>query len=143
VSASTSDGGSRWTLAAYGDGIAFWPITEIAIQAAGIAEDDPPERARAALRLVLEGVPDADVVTAHLAGVLGLADAGPVEAPWAVRRFFEAMASREPLVVVFDDIHWAEPALLDEAPAGHDLRRAVDRRGELPDQAGLPDLLGR
>jgi hypothetical protein len=110
----------------YGEGIAFWPITEIAIQAAGIAEDDPPERARAALRLVLEGVPDADVVTAHLAGVLGLADAGPVEAPWAVRRFFEAMASREPLVVVFDDIHWAEPALLDV------IEHVADRSRDVP-----------
>ena len=39
----------------YGEGITFWPIAEMAIQAAGIAEDDPPERARAELRELLEG----------------------------------------------------------------------------------------
>jgi hypothetical protein len=110
----------------YGEGIAFWPITEIAIQAAGILEDDPPDRARAALRAILEDVPDVDVVTTHMAGVLGLADAGPIEAPWAVRRFFEAMATRRPLVVVFDDVHWAEPALLDV------IEHVADRSRDVP-----------
>ena len=32
---------------------------------------------------------------------------------WAVRRLFEALARRRPLVAAFDDIHWAEPAMLD------------------------------
>ena len=110
----------------YGDGIAFWPITEITIAAAGIAEDDPPDRARAAIRAELEGIPDADLVTSHLAGVIGLEEAGPVEAPWAVRRFFEAIASRTPLIVVFDDIHWAEPALLDV------IEHVADRSRDVP-----------
>ena len=44
----------------YGEGITFWPIAEMAIQAAGIAEDDPPERARAELRELLEGTPDGE-----------------------------------------------------------------------------------
>jgi class 3 adenylate cyclase/tetratricopeptide (TPR) repeat protein len=110
----------------YGDGIAYWPIAEIAIQAAGIAEDDPPERARAALRETLGDIADADLVAAHLAGVMGLAGDGPVEAPWAVRRFLEAIASRRPLVVVVDDIHWAEPALLDV------LEHVADRSRDVP-----------
>ena len=97
----------------YGEGITFWPVAEMAIQAAGIAEEDPPDRARLALRGTLEGAPDADVVAAHLAGLMGLDGQGPVEAPWAVRRFLETIAVRRPLVAVFDDIHWAEPTLLD------------------------------
>ena len=35
------------------------------------------------------------------------------ETAWAVRRLFEAAARERPLVVVIDDVHWAEPALLD------------------------------
>ncbi|MGH2590316.1 MAG: ATP-binding protein, partial [Actinomycetota bacterium] len=96
-----------------GEGITFWPVAEMAIQAAGIAEDDPPERARAALRSVLQGSFEGEIVAAHLAGLLGLDGGGPVEARWAIRRFFEAVARRQPLVAVFDDIHWAEPTMLD------------------------------
>ena len=35
------------------------------------------------------------------------------DALWAVRRFLEVLADRHPLVVVIDDLHWAQPALLD------------------------------
>jgi tetratricopeptide (TPR) repeat protein len=35
------------------------------------------------------------------------------EVPWAVRTLFESMAHTRPLVVVMDDLHWAEPTLLD------------------------------
>ena len=66
----------------YGEGITFWPIAEMAIQAAGIAEDDPPERARAELRELLEGTPDGETVAAHLSGMLGLDGSGPVEPSW-------------------------------------------------------------
>ena len=97
----------------YGEGITFWPVAEMAIQAAGIGEDDAPERARAALREVVDETSEADVVAAHLAGLIGLESGGPVEPPWAIRRFFEAVGARVPLVAVFDDIHWAESALLD------------------------------
>ena len=90
----------------YGEGITFWPIAEMAIQAAGIAEDDPPERARAELRELLEGTPDGETIAAHLSGMLGLDGSGPVEPSWAVRRFLEALGRRRPLVAVFDDIHW-------------------------------------
>jgi class 3 adenylate cyclase/tetratricopeptide (TPR) repeat protein len=107
----------------YGEGITFWPVAEMAIQAAGIAEDDPPDRARAALRDVFEGSSEGDVVAAHLSGLLGLDGGGPVEAPWAVRRFFETVARRQPLVAVFDDIHWAEPTLLDVIDHVADLSR--------------------
>ena len=35
------------------------------------------------------------------------------DAVWAVRRLLEVLAERDPLVVVIDDLHWAEPGLLD------------------------------
>ena len=96
----------------YGEGITYWPLAQMTIEAAGISENDPPHRARDVLRRALADASEADVVTAHLAVMLGL-DEGPLEAPWAIRRFFEALARRRPLVAVFDDVQWAEPTLLD------------------------------
>ncbi|MEX2406219.1 MAG: adenylate/guanylate cyclase domain-containing protein [Actinomycetota bacterium] len=110
----------------YGDGITFWPVTEMAIQAAGIAEDDSPESARDAIRSLLAGSSEGEVVAAHLARLIGLDAGGPVEAPWAVRRFFEASAREQPLVAVFDDIHWAEPTLLDV------IEHVADRSRDVP-----------
>ena len=97
----------------YGEGITFWPVAEMAIQAAGIDEDDPPEEARAALRRALGDAPEAEAVAGQLADLLGIGGGGPVEASWAIRRFLETLALRRPVVAVFDDIHWAEPTLLD------------------------------
>ena len=95
----------------YGRGITFWPLVEIVRSAAGIDDDDPPERARAKLRGL---VGDEDVVE-RLASVTGLGDpAFPLaETFWAVQRLVELLSDRGPLVVVIDDIHSAEPTLLD------------------------------
>jgi class 3 adenylate cyclase/tetratricopeptide (TPR) repeat protein len=95
----------------YGRGITFWPLVEIVRRAAEIDEDDPPERARARL---LGLVGDREVAD-RIASATGLArEAFPLaEVFWAVRRLVEILAERSPLVVVFDDIHWAEPTLLD------------------------------
>ncbi|HET9673091.1 MAG TPA: adenylate/guanylate cyclase domain-containing protein, partial [Actinomycetota bacterium] len=97
----------------YGEGITLWPIEEIAIQAAGIGEDVPPDQARDAIRAALEPDPEAATIAAQLADVLGIGGTGPAEPSWAIRRFFESLAKRGPLVTVVDDIHWAEPMLLD------------------------------
>jgi class 3 adenylate cyclase len=97
----------------YGEGITFWPITEMAIQAAGISDEAPPQQARAALRTALGDAPDSDAIAAQLADVLGIGGSGPVEASWAIRRFLEALSLERPVVAVLDDIHWAEPTLLD------------------------------
>jgi class 3 adenylate cyclase/tetratricopeptide (TPR) repeat protein len=97
----------------YGEGITLWPITEMAIQAAGIKEGDPPEHARAGIRAALGDAPDAEAIAAQLSDLLGIGGTGPVEASWAIRRFLEALSRERPVVAVLDDIHWAEPALLD------------------------------
>jgi tetratricopeptide (TPR) repeat protein len=92
----------------YGEGATYLPIAEIVRQAA-------PEQTLAGTRTLLGDEEDADAVAQRIAELTGIAEtpAAPGEAFWAVRRLFEAMARERPLVVVLDDIHWAEPTLLD------------------------------
>jgi class 3 adenylate cyclase/tetratricopeptide (TPR) repeat protein len=99
----------------YGDGITFWPIVEVARHAAGIAEDDSPEGARAKLAALLTGVTGADEIVDRLASVIGLSPARyPVaEVFWGARKFLEALATGRPVVVVVEDIHDAEPTFLE------------------------------
>ena len=114
----------------YGEGITYWPVAEIVRQAAGIADTDTPAEAGAKLRRLLDaapdppgdhpgGPPDPPADGGHVAGriaqLIGLEAApGPAEeAAWAFRRLLELLAARGPLVVVLDDLHWAEPGLLD------------------------------
>jgi class 3 adenylate cyclase/tetratricopeptide (TPR) repeat protein len=86
----------------YGVGITYWPFQEIASQVGDV-------------RAALEGSSDAELAAVRAEAALGTTDTpvSPEEIAWGVRKLFEAMASIEPLVVVFDDIHWAESALLD------------------------------
>ena len=99
----------------YGDGITFWPVAEIVRQAAGIRDEDSTDVARDRIAGLLVGSAEAELVTERLAQMVGLLDAAAAanELFWALRRLFEVMALGTPLVVQFDDIHWAEPTLLD------------------------------
>jgi class 3 adenylate cyclase/tetratricopeptide (TPR) repeat protein len=96
----------------YGEGITFWPLAEAVRSAAGIAEDDPVERAREKVVELAGG--DAGVAD-RVASAIGLvATVYAVEETfWGVRRLFEILAADRPLVVVFEDLHWAEPTLLE------------------------------
>ena len=100
----------------YGNGSTFWPLAEVVRQAAGIGLEDPPAAARAKLAaLVDRGDPDGDLVAERIGQLIGLeADPAPIEeAAWTTRRLLESLAAERPLVVVFDDLHWAEPTFLD------------------------------
>jgi len=99
----------------YGEGITFWPVAEVVRQAAGITQDDGPAEARARLQAVLAAGDDDDSVVAHLSQVLGLTDTtvGSDDIFWAVRKLLETVARDQPLVVVFEDVHWAQPTFLD------------------------------
>jgi DNA-binding SARP family transcriptional activator len=92
----------------YGEGIAFWPLREAVLEAAG-------EESRDGLLRLLDGADDADVVADILAAALGLAPAVSVseQMPWAVRRLLEALAGERPVILVIDDVHWADAPLLD------------------------------
>jgi class 3 adenylate cyclase/tetratricopeptide (TPR) repeat protein len=104
---------------AYGDGVAFWALAEMIRMRAGILEDEEPASASAKLRAAVdEHVPDANerrFVEPRLAHLLGLEDRGADQenlfSAW--RLLFERMAEVLPVVLVFEDIHWADSALLD------------------------------
>jgi DNA-binding SARP family transcriptional activator len=99
----------------YGSGVTFFPITEVVKRAAGIGGEDGPAEARIKIEGLLQDDEEAEFIASQVAATLGLADETPVpdEIFWAVRRLLEALARRRPLVVVVDDIHWADPTLLD------------------------------
>jgi class 3 adenylate cyclase/tetratricopeptide (TPR) repeat protein len=103
----------------YGDGVAFWALAEMVRMRARIAEDEPAESAEAKLAAaVAEWVTDAgdrDWVLDPLRSLLGLTQApeGDREHLFpAWRRFFEAMAERLPVALVFEDMQWADESLL-------------------------------
>ncbi len=96
---------------AYGDGITFWPLREMVNEAAAILVEDTPEVALAKITRV---VGDADVA-ARLGAAIGLSRAAlPLhEISWAARKFFGTLAQQGSLIVLVDDIHWAESAFLE------------------------------
>ena len=81
-------------------------------QAAGQASGEA-EGVAAALRERLAAQPDGPAVGDRLAQVLGVGEALASDAAWAVRRLLEVLASERPLVVVLEDVHWAETPMLD------------------------------
>ena len=97
----------------YGEGLTFWPLAEIARAVAGIGNDDPAADALEKLAALLG--PEERDVTDRIAGAIGLSPAtyAVEETFWAARRFFELTAAGEPLLVLIDDIHWAERTFLD------------------------------
>jgi predicted ATPase/class 3 adenylate cyclase len=99
----------------YGEGITYWPIGEIVRSAAGIDETDDSEGARDKLRAVFGDERDGDLLATRVGSAIGLStEASPQEEIfWAIRRLLEGLARERALVVVVEDIHWAEPTLLD------------------------------
>jgi class 3 adenylate cyclase/tetratricopeptide (TPR) repeat protein len=100
---------------AYGRGITYWPVAEAIRDGAGLVEGDPPETISVRIGEVLGAEPDADRIAAIVGDLLGI-EGSPTardEVFWAIRKTFEAMAHRKPLILVFDDIHWGEPTFLD------------------------------
>ncbi len=105
---------------AYGDGVTFWALGEMVRRRAGLAETDDEAATREKLGATLaEFVPDADErrwIEPRLLALLGLEEAPPGQreelfAAW--RTFFERLADRAPVVMVFEDLHWADSGLVD------------------------------
>jgi class 3 adenylate cyclase/tetratricopeptide (TPR) repeat protein len=88
---------------AYGDGITFWPLTELIHSLGG----------EQALADAVRDEPDGPLVVERLGALSGDGAGSTEELFWATRRLFEALARRRPLLVVLEDVHWAEPTLLD------------------------------
>ncbi|HEY3071038.1 MAG TPA: adenylate/guanylate cyclase domain-containing protein, partial [Gaiellaceae bacterium] len=107
----------------YGEGVTFWALAEIVKAQAGILETDSAEAAVQKLDQTVEDVvadeAEADWIESQLRPLVGLEDEAQLgtdrqaEAFGAWRRFFEHLAERSPLVLVFEDLHWADDGLLD------------------------------
>jgi AAA ATPase domain len=93
----------------YGEGITFWPLVEIVRHAAGIRDEHTPDEARERIVRIVQ-----KEVANRIAALIGLGgEVAAEEVGWAVRRFVEALARERPLLVLVEDVHWAEPVLLD------------------------------
>jgi len=105
----------------YGEGVSFWALAEIVKAQAGILESDSAEEVERKLRAAVEQVTaepgEADWMTARLGNLVGTSGDDDIVAQGesfsAWRRFLEALADRHPLVLVFEDLHWADDGLLD------------------------------
>jgi class 3 adenylate cyclase/tetratricopeptide (TPR) repeat protein len=106
----------------YGDGVSFWALGEMTKAHAGILESDDAQAAEDKLHeAVVQAVADqaeAGWVETHLRPLVGLgtgqgSDDRRTESFAAWRRFFESLADQRPVVLVFEDLHWADEGLLD------------------------------
>jgi tetratricopeptide (TPR) repeat protein len=96
----------------YGDGLTWWPLVE------ALGEPGLLERASA----------DAEDAAARVWELLAPAGAAvsPEEARWAVRKVLEALGRTQPLVLVVDDLQWAEPTFVDV------IEHVADRSRDVP-----------
>jgi predicted ATPase/class 3 adenylate cyclase len=98
----------------YGEGVTYWPLAEMVKCAAGIVDDDPLDVAIEKLRQFCEDEVVADLL-GLASGVLEAvqAERSQQEIAWAAREWAQRVAQEQPLVLVFEDIHWAEEPLLE------------------------------
>jgi len=105
----------------YGEGVAFWALSEMVKAQAGILEGDAndvvKDKLRRAVSTLVEDEADTEWILGHMRPLVGLTAVQGSEntsdrfAAW--RRFFESMAERHPMVMIFEDTHWANDELLD------------------------------
>ena len=145
----------------YGEGITYWPVFQIFLSAAGILQSDDRERSAAKLDAFLETLPTDDLdelrtVASALSNLIGIpttprgtyvtSEISQAELHWGIRRALQLLASEKPTAIVVEDLHWAEPTLLellsyilddgDESP----LALVCTARPEFADEA--PSFLG-
>jgi tetratricopeptide (TPR) repeat protein len=99
----------------YGRDTGMWPVAQIVRAIAGIPAEGGAAAARRKLASSLAGEQDGDVLSEQLGALVGLSDRSPApdEMSWAIRRFLEIAARRQPLVVGIEDLQWADDSLLD------------------------------
>ncbi|HEU4354806.1 MAG TPA: AAA family ATPase, partial [Actinomycetota bacterium] len=117
----------------YGEGVAFAPLADVVKAEAGILDSDPRDEVQAklsrAIDVIAETSAEGDWLKTRLRALVGLRDRAPAdraETFSAWRRALEAMAAQHPTIVVLEDLHWADPALLDF------IEEVVDRTTGLP-----------
>ena len=130
----------------YGDGVTFWALGEVVKAQAGVRDSDDPATVAgklvAAVSTLFDDPAEREWMRARLAPLLGLAgaeaaDVEQSESFSAWRQFLEAVAATRPLVLMVEDLHWADPALLRflehlvDWAAGVDLLVVTTARPEL------------
>ena len=105
---------------AFGEGVTFWALGEMVRRRAELLETDDASTTRASIHKMLDewmpDAPDRPAVEHALLVLLGL-EAAPsggrdqLFASW--RMFLESVARRDPVVLLFEDLHWADTGLLD------------------------------
>jgi class 3 adenylate cyclase len=112
----------------YGQGITYWPVVQVVREAAGLVGTEGPEATTQALLDLMAGHGEAKTVADRLLPLL-VRDGEPGSAEetfWAVRSMLEHLAGQRPLLIAVDDLHWAEPTLLEL------LERLRDELRDLP-----------
>jgi class 3 adenylate cyclase len=99
----------------YGEGLTFWPLREVVTALVDDADDEGRHDVQSGLLRLLQDGDEAAVVAERVAGALGWSEsaADPPGTFWAVRELLAAAAAERPLVIVLEDIQWAEPIFLD------------------------------
>jgi class 3 adenylate cyclase/tetratricopeptide (TPR) repeat protein len=99
----------------YGEGITYWPLSQAIRQLASIDDADTRDVALRKLAALSQGSVDAAGVVARVSSAIGLAQApfSKEEVAWGFRKLVEHIAADQPLVVILDDIQWAEPTLVE------------------------------
>src|SRR5918995_337724 len=112
----------------YGEGITYWPVTELVKSAAGIVQSDDRATIAAKLDAFLVELPtdDADelrTIASALSNLIGIpttprgthttSEISQGELHWGIRRAMRLLAAERPIALVFEDLHWAEPTLLE------------------------------
>jgi class 3 adenylate cyclase/tetratricopeptide (TPR) repeat protein len=112
----------------YGEGITYWPITEIFKSAAGMLRSDEREVVAAKLDAFLESLATDDIdelrtIAASLSNLIGIpttprgtyatSEISQAELHWGIRRTLQLLAAERPTAIVVEDLHWAEPTLLE------------------------------
>ena len=126
----------------YPDGVSFWALGEIVkcqaemleTDGAAVAADKLHTAVRELVSVTADAAPDRRPSAARWSGLAAPAQArgdqrGAAFAAW--RHFLEALARRRPLVLVFEDIQWADDGLLGLHRASRRMgprRAAPDRR---------------
>jgi class 3 adenylate cyclase/tetratricopeptide (TPR) repeat protein len=112
----------------YGEGITYWPVTEIVKSTAGILQSDDRDAIAEKLGSFLEqlGTDDLDelrTIAAALSNLTGIptsprgtyvtSEISQAELHWGIRRTLQLLSAKRPVALVLEDLHWAEPTLLE------------------------------
>ena len=145
----------------YGEGITYWPVVEVFKSAAGILQSDTRETAAARLdgfleRLEVQDVDELRTIASALSNLLGIpttprgsyvtSEISQAELHWGIRRALQLVAAERPTAILFEDLHWAEPTLLELVSyivaddVGVPLALICTARPELRDES--PQFLG-